>query len=257
MFDKKRCIGNIYFLAKDQRKKIGDIEKQAGVSAGYISRLNKDENNTNPGIEFLAAMANELGVLLDDLINYDFEAITPTESYIKKFAERLLNQTKYHEMVWHKELEHALNNMGLNEYGLPYHSLYTVENGEHCGEEGYPYLEAKYNSLFLPGEKIVIAGDGYHTSMPGDAIVYLMKVRIESDMDDMSFGSDDVYELYLVNNDTVEPLCHSGKFMDTPFATVLKNLYQAVVKSGKHAKIKPAVKNILDAFMNETASSEM
>lgn len=254
MFDKKRCIGNIYFLAKDQGKKIGDIEKRAGVSAGYISRLNKEESNTNPGIEFLAAMATDLGVSLDALINYDFEAITPTESYIIKFVERLLGQTEYYEMDWKRDLERDLKDVECDMNGNPKHPLFVI--AEHGGVQGKSrsetYVGIEYCSHFLVEETVAIAGDGYHTVMPEGSMLYLMKLQVESDDQDMPYGSEDIYELYLVENGNVEPLCHSGKYMDTPFAPVLQNLYQAVVESGKHAKIKPEVRSILDAFMRQT-----
>ena len=64
-FDKSKCLGNIYHLVKERGLKIGDLEDQAGVSIGYLSRLNKDDNKSTPGIEFLLAVAQVLNVSLD------------------------------------------------------------------------------------------------------------------------------------------------------------------------------------------------
>ena len=48
-FNKQLMLDNISFLLKESEKKIGELESEAGVSAGYISRISK-EGNTKPGI---------------------------------------------------------------------------------------------------------------------------------------------------------------------------------------------------------------
>lgn len=53
MFDKRLFISNIYQLAKERSVKIGDLEKKAGVSVGYLSRINKEDSNTVPTIDFV------------------------------------------------------------------------------------------------------------------------------------------------------------------------------------------------------------
>lgn len=255
MFDKKRCINNIYFLVKDKGKKIGDIEKLAGVSAGYISRLNKEDNSTNPGIEFLEATAKELGVSLDALINYDFESITSTEAYILKVVEKLLHQTQYEERPWTRTKMSVLKDMTIDEQGIPDHPLYQSVQKAYSGETEYPEyaIEAEYHSHFLPEAQMVIMGEGFHTSMPGGTTIYLMCVTTKEN-EELPFRPIEIYEMYLVNKWTPEPLCFSGDIGGTPFSSVLEILYKAVVESCKHTKIKPKIKNILDAFMNETDS---
>ena len=53
-FDKKLCLKNIRDLLKDKPEvKIGQIEKDAGVSAGYMSRLEKPDNNAEPSMNFI------------------------------------------------------------------------------------------------------------------------------------------------------------------------------------------------------------
>ena len=70
-FDKNRCLNNIYFLVKEKNLRIGDLEAGAGVSIGYISRLNKDDSKATPSIEFLVSIADKLDVTIDALIQYD------------------------------------------------------------------------------------------------------------------------------------------------------------------------------------------
>ena len=54
MFDKKRCIENIYTIAKEKNIKIGDLEEKAGVSKGYLSRINKEDSSSVPGVDLIA-----------------------------------------------------------------------------------------------------------------------------------------------------------------------------------------------------------
>ena len=42
-FNKKIMLDNISFLLNESGKKIGELETEAGVSTGYISRISKDE----------------------------------------------------------------------------------------------------------------------------------------------------------------------------------------------------------------------
>ena len=102
MFDKKRCIANIYQLAKEQGIKIGDLEKKAGTSAGYLSRINKDDNNSSPSIDFIAAVAMVLGVTVDALIKNDYTTPTATEKYLLDFIDTLLSRTNADELDWKK-----------------------------------------------------------------------------------------------------------------------------------------------------------
>ena len=41
-FNKQLMLDNISFLLKEFGKKIGELEAEAGVSPGYISRISKD-----------------------------------------------------------------------------------------------------------------------------------------------------------------------------------------------------------------------
>jgi transcriptional regulator with XRE-family HTH domain len=252
MFDKKRCISNIYFLAKDQGKKIGDIENKAGVSAGYISRINKDDNNTNPGIEFLTSVADELGVSLDALISDEFEALSPTQTYLVNFLERLIKLTQSHEIKWNRESERELDRVSMDEEGEPDHPLYALAWGAD---------EPEYCSRFFTGadfsqcdDRYIPVGDGYNFSVGDDASVYLMKVRRDLYDPEIEFDVEPFYELYLVQGKKVEPLCCSTRPVGAPYATLLPKLYQNVADSYGKVDINQNAKDIIDAFMSRTES---
>ena len=85
-FDKKRMLENISFLLKEKGKKIGELETEAGVSVGYISRTSKDEN-AKPGIDFILKVAEALNISVDMLLKVDLTDLTPTEKYLLSFFE--------------------------------------------------------------------------------------------------------------------------------------------------------------------------
>ena len=85
-FDKNLMLANIYYLIKEQGRKIGEVENDAGMSSGYLSRVSKDQF-TKPGIDFIFNVANILKVSIDTLVGVDLTALTPTEEYLLRFME--------------------------------------------------------------------------------------------------------------------------------------------------------------------------
>ena len=69
--------------------KIGQIEKEAGIRLGYMSRLEKEGNTAEPSMEFIVTAAKLLKVCIDTLISVDLTGLTPTEQYIVSFFDKL------------------------------------------------------------------------------------------------------------------------------------------------------------------------
>lgn len=246
MFDKKRCIANIYQLAKEQSIKIGDLEKKAGASAGYLSRINKDDNNSMPSIDFIAAVAKELGVSVDALIQNDYTTITATEKYLLAFIDKLLTRTNADELDWKKDSEIDMRNVGYDPEGDPAHPLFTYgPNGIHSA----PVYNSRFNGDYE------ISGDCFHLKMPGNdnSVLYLMCADMPGGKD-LPFGGDD-YELYLVKRWEVKPLCHACPD-NSPFYNALRQLYAAATESCKHPKLDFDVMQVIDIFMTEAEDDE-
>ena len=244
MFDKSRCISNIYQLAKDRCVKIGDLEKSSGVSVGYLSRINKEDSTTIPTIDFIADVAGMLGVTVDSLLNNDFCSPTPTEKYILSFIDRLLSQTNANKLDWKKETVAQLHSVGIDYNNEPDHALYTIESDNNG-------LKTAYDSKFNPG--VDVSNDCFNLSLPGTAntVVYLMCVN-DPAMMDLPF-SDNTYELYIVQGWSVKPLCHSSP-ANSPFSKSLQTLYSAVTEYCKHPKLESEVMSAIDAFMGISAA---
>ena len=103
MFDKKLCMDNIYAIAKDKGIRIGELEKVAGLSAGYLSKLSKEGNTAVPGIESLSLIAQTLGVSIDALLSVDYKELNDDEKYLAAFIEKLIRGTESNMLAWEIE----------------------------------------------------------------------------------------------------------------------------------------------------------
>lgn len=253
-FDKRRCMSAIYAIAKEKGVKIGDLEKEAGVSTGYLSKLNKEENTSLPSIELLVAAARLLGVTIDMLIYSEYEGLSANERYMLKFLDKLINQTLSGELQWEKETKKQLLNVGCDYMGdeaYAEHSLFEAVRVKDTDDYEFPessHLEACYYSRFYSDGETKIAGDGFHAVLsPSDAELYIMKV--ENEESHMEIGYDQ-FEVYLVNRGNVKPLGCSD-FVCGEVSRQIRNLYKVIVDADSNLGINDEVKGIIDLYMNE------
>lgn len=98
------------FIAKNHIK-IGDLEKQAGVSPGYISRLIKTKSS-KPNVPFIIGAANCLGVSVKSLLLTDFSDYSPEEEKLLPFLTKLDTDTIEHRIVWTREKKFPVTKCG-------------------------------------------------------------------------------------------------------------------------------------------------
>lgn len=111
-FDKKVCFSNIRELIKhNSNVRIGQIENEAGLRAGYMSRLEKDNNMTEPSLEFVVTAARMLNVSIDTMVSIDITKLTDTEKYLSNFFDKIIQDTLSGKIKWNKEKAEELNNM--------------------------------------------------------------------------------------------------------------------------------------------------
>lgn len=253
MFERKRCINNIYYLAKKQGKRIGDVEKAAGVSSGYISKLNREDNTSVPGIEFLEGVANEFGVTVDTLINYDLADMTPTEHYIIDFLTKLNSDTQGDKLDWEKESADSLNRM--EDYnGYVHHPLFSLETFMRKGETEYP--DEVTEVVFVSdtyGANTAIAGDCYNLRLKNGSVLYVMNISkdVYYTNDPSAFAKEVWIHVpysgtqFLANNQTDDGI---GNLVDI--------LYDSISENMQHPKVKPGVRYVIDAFMQNDISDD-
>lgn len=244
-FDKVRFFSNLYWLIKEKGKKLGELEKLAGVSVGYFSRINKEGSNAIPSIEVVTALASELGVAIDTLVFGNFCEPTVTEEYLIDFLEKLLLDTQTDSIIWEKEGKAYLSNRAFRDREITYpHPLFAVSYDD---KKGYCYRSRFHNSK----DEVGVIDDCYHVPLGDGNTVYLMCVGSIDDTSTSLSNQIREYELYIVSKELeVSNVCHSlGQDTDVLWEH-LQRLYDAAIEQCHHTQIAPEVRSIIDAYMN-------
>ena len=98
-FDKKRFLNNVFHLIRNSGgKKIGELEKECGVSVGYLSRLTNNVD-AKPNIDFVENVAGAFGISIDSILNEDF-ALLSKNLYVEEFIKKLIDDTVNRTIEW-------------------------------------------------------------------------------------------------------------------------------------------------------------
>lgn len=108
---KKRISNNIRTLTKWYDYKIGDLENDAGVSPGYISRLSKEDSlSSMPLINLLVEASTKFKVSIDSLIYSEFAKFASEDKKrLYLFCEMLLHLTDTNQLSWKRNDENLLS----------------------------------------------------------------------------------------------------------------------------------------------------
>lgn len=90
---------NIKRLCKKQKLKIGELEKEIGVSAGYFSRTTKVHGEKSIGIDKVLTIANKLDVTLDELLS-EPPMFTNADKFAEVFGEKAINMAIASRSWW-------------------------------------------------------------------------------------------------------------------------------------------------------------
>lgn len=244
-FNKSLLINNINFLMKRKGLKIGDVEKQLGVSAGYFSRICKEGNTTLPGIDFLYKLGNIIDAPLDALITVDYSALTPDENRILEFINVLLNKTTSNIYLWKKqsdkEIESKVSN---NSHPL----IASVPSKNYTNDNPL----GKYNSLFFPDDPDIEYERIYTLEL--DATTMLM-FSILTDIEKTAKK----YELYMIINNNLNTICCGTDAFNRSgaFNSVLKKLCSSIIEQDNHVKLTNEVRSILDDIIDRDKVDNM
>lgn len=252
-YDKYLAFRNIRELLKTSDIKLGQIEKEAGCQAGYMSRLEKPENATEPSIEFLITASQMLGITLDILLNVTIAYLTPTELYVIKFLEKLIRDTATDKLNWIKDPLYALKDIYEDEDGRIGHPLFDTYQTTAINSGGNPYLATQaYFPSEAFGRQTEIAGDCYHLELKNNATLYFMYVTEAGSRDDEEDKS--AFELWMYDKKSGSSfLCgdHTGHLMITK---LVFHLWMAIEQYMTRPRVNKDHKSIIDAFMNDDLS---
>lgn len=245
-FNKKLMLDNISFLLKEYGKKIGELEAEAGVSAGYISRTTKDSSG-KPGVDFIMKVAEALKISVDTLLNIDLTGLTPTERYLISFIEKLKRDTTEDKLEWIRSSADSLNRMECDYNGYVAHPLFSFETFNEQGEGDYP--EEVSRVVFVSHSfdcNTFITDDCFSLRLKNGTFLYLM------DISKSVYNSNDLNvfarELWICKPQVgTQFLCSNRD--SSPLSALIDDLYTVVKEFSKHPKIKKGLQEAIDAFM--------
>lgn len=254
-FDKYLLFQNIRELMKGTEIKLGQIEKEAGCQPGYMSRLDKTDNATDPTVEFIVTASRLLGVSVDILLNVTIKYLTPNELYMIKFMEKLIRDTVSEKLLWIKEPLYELKDIYEDEDGRKSHPLFDSYQSYDVNSGGNTYERTQ---MYFPsdafGRKTEIAGDCYHLELKNNATLYFMYVKEEGSADDEEGKT--AFELWMYSKKGgASFLCgdYAGKVMVTK---LVFDLWMAIEQYMSRPRVNKDHKSIIDAFMNDDLSDD-
>ena len=246
--NKELMLDNIYYRLQELDMKIGELEAEADVSPGYISRTSKDENS-RPGIDFVIKAAHALQVSVDTLLNVRLSELTPTEKYLFKFLEKLKRYTSEDKLAWNRESASTLNQIGVDDHGNVEHILFSLETFFEEGESEYPdkITRVVMNSHTF-GFNTYIEGDCFDLEMKNRASLYLMNISKNAyNLHEPEVKAKEIW----IHIPRGEPKFICGTAKNSPFSNIVEDLYSIVAEFSKHPKIPEDLRFVIDAFMEK------
>ena len=249
-FNKTLCFSNIRELLRQKPDvKIGQIEKEAGIRLGYMSRLEKEGNTAEPSMEFIVTAAKLLKVCIDTLISVDLTGLTPTEQYIVSFFDKLKTDTLQDRLNWNRESAFNLNRIEPDYYGVIYHPLFAEETFYEETECEYPEEVTRivFNSKTF-GPHTCINGDCFNLRLKNGTTLYLMDIaKSVRRINDPSAYAVEAW-MYVPHNGSQLLVASQD---DTPIAPLLEALFSVVKERMEHPKVNNDVMYAIDSYMKD------
>ena len=234
-FDKTLLGKNIRFLANKKGIKVGDIENEAKVSTGYLSRLaNEDNKNNFPIMDLLFLISKKFDVSVNTLLTVDFSNLTPNEILLSHFFDKLSKDTQNNKLVW--ELESKAKLEECKQKGG--HPLFFAT------EPRDPDTDFYYHSTY--DSSATVAGDCYKVIV-GNKWLYLMCVNKPNDFIDG-------YELYFISSNyqgytNIEPICKA--YSESDLYNQIISLRNEAAESSRHVKLSESVRNSINEYLTQ------
>ena len=228
-YNKALIRDNIKFLASKKGIKIGEVETEAGVSAGYLSRIVNDNNSSNALLDVIMTFADKMDVTVDSLMNVNFSQLSPDEKYLADFFHSLIFKTRGHQINWIAETQDKLSD-----------STYT---NTHPLFQRTEYGQSLYHSYF---NRFNRSEENIYYTILNNLKFYMIKVTEESPFEQIN-----AYETYFYdsNQKRSTPLCLIKD--DSYLYNIIIELYQTAEISGASVHISVAARNIITNIMNQ------
>lgn len=276
MFDKTKLINNIKVLAKRKDIQLGQLESQAGVSTGYLSR--QASSASGMGIAVVAQMAQVLDVSLDDLVNVDLEtAVSATEAKVLNFIKKVGKDSHDELLNWDFYDKFLLRRIDgktafPQEFADNLFFTPTSIEGGYSNEVQFFYKHqlyvAKESKNFVT---YYIEGAGYYVELTPVSKLLISQVRYipynpalsgpdldyeEGSETDQKMGISNI-ELFLASsNGQVGPLCNKYQASEE-LAHEIEKLLREAKASTERVQLSDFSRDIIDNYMNSSSSGQV
>ena len=243
VYDNSIFSNNFDLLLETHKEiKIGDLEKEIGVSKGYFARM-KSDASANPGIDVVLQVANRFGVSIDSLIGVDMSKMNVTESYLYEFYRKLLVDTEAGKLEWGRETAESLNSMRVQNGNYVPHPFFYPALDIVRAMNGKAPKDCFFNSDTFKSQT-KINGDCYFLRMNDGALLFLADVakKYQKAKDSENCAK----EIWMRKNDALRFLS-SNK--NENFITIINNLFSAIDKYCLHPRIENDYRSSIDAYM--------
>lgn len=219
---------NIKYLAEQKNIKIGALEEEVKVSAGYFSRLANEYGKTSSLImDVICGVADILKVSVNTLISTDLTGLTPNERFLSTFFDKVEKDSSQEIIHWDCQTKERLCNVDFQaNHPLFYKDIYD------------------YNCVSCSNQNIAISDDCYKTVIMGKGF-YLMKI-----MNSKSNSSG--YELYFTSKNEnyliVEQVC--TVYEKSRLYAQVDDLYTVAADSSSLVKLSSSVKSMIQDYIN-------
>lgn len=244
-FDRTKLMTNIIALIKEKGIRIGELEKRIGISAGYISKMTKAENESMPGIDLIFKLAQELEVSMEALICGDFNKSNDNLLFLIQFLHSLIEDINIHRDEWRQFTDY---NALRTEYDFPALPMMaeTLEERD---------AAFRYVSGFKLDAKLTVTNDNFYAFVSGIGPIVLFKLE-----NHLPEGRKTELELYAINMDSDEesviPMC-SSLDSDGEIAPYLMDLYNCLLRHSKDIQISDRTRNLINGYLRSRDPSEL
>ena len=255
-FNKKRTIKNIRFLFKQNPDiKVGFVEKNANVGAGYLSRLEKDGSNKDPSIEFLAAVSEIFHIRMDDILYSDLEEdsknLSPNEKSIDSFISSLFDDTKVGDLLWNKFSQSNFDErivrvdfMSTDEFPFLNHSGEGYSSNDNGYIDGYMM---SFKSSFYEEMSVDFYDVIYETSLKRMSVkAYILPINYNGVNVGQKYENE--FEIYVVDNNKLIPICSTLKLRNS-IKKKISDLYDLIKEYNSNVTLSSDAKSFLDDYL--------
>ena len=248
-FDRTKLMTNITALIKEKGLRIGELENKVGISAGYISKMTKAENESMPGIDLIFKLAQELEVSVEALVCGDFNKSNDNLLFLIRFLHTLEEDINLHRIEWRQFADYkALR----TEYDFPALPMLTGTLEVNMKRKKSAF---RFVSDFRSDANLTVTNDNFYAFVSGIGPLLLFKLD-----NHLPEGRKTELELYAVNMDsgdeTHTPMC-SSLDRDGEIAPYLMDLYNCLLRHSKDIQISDETRNLINGYLRSRDPSEL